>query len=391
MNKKVLAAAVAGAFIAPAAFAQSQVQIYGAINLEFSRVDPGSTNTGSTDSAFRVQNPGGSAVGVRGTERLFGSTNAWFQCETQVQADDGGVAARGLCDRNSGVGLQGGWGRLTLGQWDTPFKTAASGVIPFQTTGATGIGALLYNGTGGGNNTGNRASFSRRQSNTVMYNSPSWSGFSFNASYGTGEEAHSGAAATPTYDPDLWAVSLRYANGPLIASFAYERHNDYNVGAAAASGTSGTSDDAWQLALAYKFAGKYNIGFVYNRISYEPLTGMSTDRNGWGLYADLEVSGPHSVRIGYTRAGSTGGNFAGAIAGGSGLAANAGAGNTGASQWSLAYAYAASKRTEFQVHYSRINNDALSTYNIFGSGTGTVAISAGADPSVFGVGIYHRF
>ena len=88
MNKKLLAMAVAGAFVAPAAaLAQSStVQVYGKATVEYGYADQGDTGAGAArvgrPNTDMFQTPGGSAVGFKGEEKLGGGLSAWFQCET---------------------------------------------------------------------------------------------------------------------------------------------------------------------------------------------------------------------------------------------------------------------------------------------------------------------
>jgi hypothetical protein len=78
MNKKLVVLAVAGAFAMPfAASAKSTVKIYGKARVGYAHIDSGS-GVNSGDGIF---NPGGSAIGFKGTEDLGGGNAAWFQLE----------------------------------------------------------------------------------------------------------------------------------------------------------------------------------------------------------------------------------------------------------------------------------------------------------------------
>ena len=148
MNKKLMAAAVAGAFVAPAlVYAQNAtVQVYGRANVEYGYVDQG---TGKINTDM-FQTPGGSAVGFKGQEQLGGGLSAWFQCETS--ADVRGLNQDGWCSRNSAIGMRGVWGNVYFGKWDTPFKRAGSvGTVGTGETGVQGASFLSFgNSTGGG-------------------------------------------------------------------------------------------------------------------------------------------------------------------------------------------------------------------------------------------------
>ena len=111
MQKKLMAVAVAGALGAPAvALAQaSTVQVYGNLTYEYAIIDQG-VGQPKTDYA---DNPGGSAIGFRGEEKLGGGMSAWFQCESS--ADVRAIDQTGWCTRNSAVGFKGGFGNLHFG------------------------------------------------------------------------------------------------------------------------------------------------------------------------------------------------------------------------------------------------------------------------------------
>jgi predicted porin len=154
MNKKLLAVAVAGAFVAPAAaLAQSStVQVYGKATVEYGYANQG--NAGAAPGVGRpntdvFQTPGGSAVGFRGEEKLGGGLSAWFQCESS--ADVRGMNQDGFCSRNSAIGLKGTFGNLHFGRWDTPFKRSTVGMIGGGDTGLLGLAFLMAgNSTGTG-------------------------------------------------------------------------------------------------------------------------------------------------------------------------------------------------------------------------------------------------
>src|SRR5258708_2439402 len=126
MNKKLIALAVAGACVAPAAMAQTAnpVTLYGRVHVTFESVE--ATGAGPLSRRNRVSDQA-SLLGVRGTEDLGGGLKAFFQLETAFKPDQNDSTFAG---RNSGVGLQGGWGSVLLGRWDTPFKIATTAIDP---------------------------------------------------------------------------------------------------------------------------------------------------------------------------------------------------------------------------------------------------------------------
>jgi hypothetical protein len=122
--------------------AASTVQLYGKMTYEYGYVNQGG-NRPNTDVA---QTPGGTAVGVKGVEKLGGGLSAWFQCESS--ADVRGLNQDGLCTRNSGIGLKGAFGNLHFGRWDSPFKRGINmGTVGVQDTGLLGHSFVFAGGS----------------------------------------------------------------------------------------------------------------------------------------------------------------------------------------------------------------------------------------------------
>ena len=150
MNKKLVALAVGGAFALPFA-AQAQtanVTLYGRLNVDLEFINGKTCQNGATGGAGagaqnfqactntqvapnatpnQISNPtvnrlssNSSRFGMRGTESLGGGLNAVFQIESNVSGDTGNSSGSGLASRETFVGLQGSWGRVTYGNFLAP-------------------------------------------------------------------------------------------------------------------------------------------------------------------------------------------------------------------------------------------------------------------------------
>jgi hypothetical protein len=87
-----------------------------------------------------------------------------------------------LFSRNSFVGFSGkDWGSVMLGKSETPYKLSSDRLNPFS--GMIGDYRVIMGNTGGDN----RVEFGYRAPHAIWYNSPNWSGFSFSAMYGPGQ------------------------------------------------------------------------------------------------------------------------------------------------------------------------------------------------------------
>ena len=97
MNKKLIALAVAGACVAPAAMAQTAnpVTLYGRIYATFETVQATGGTGADVTSRNRVSDQA-SLLGVRGTEDLGGGLKAVFQLETAFKPDQNDSHVRQL-------------------------------------------------------------------------------------------------------------------------------------------------------------------------------------------------------------------------------------------------------------------------------------------------------
>jgi len=397
MQKKLIAAAVAGAFIAPAAaLAQtSTVQIYGKFTYEYGIADQGN-NRPSVDYA---DTPGGSAVGFRGEEKLGGNLSAWFQCESS--ADVRALDQTGWCTRNSAVGFKGGWGNVFFGRWDTPLKRAMNvGTVGAEETGILGMSFLPFGGSGGasaqpfGNNntdlgieTQQRQRFKRRENQLSYYESPSWGGFQIMGAFSAGGlPADAPFVDGTTNDkPRIWSLGGTWSGGGLGIGAGYEKHNEFG----AAGAPIDLDDRGWGISAAYTFAGKIKVGGTYLERKWETAPGRELEKRTWTVGVDWAIAGPHSLQAQFARAGDSKGNSLVAIGGNGGANApraiiggvETAIGDTGADAFSIAYSYAFSKRTRVKIGYVRVDNDANSDSARVGN---TASLTTAAGGSKFG-------
>ena len=391
MRKKAIAAAVVGVLGVPAmAWGQaSTVQIYGRIYYEYGYADQGTGTNGIRNNVDIMQAPG-SNIGFRGEEKLGGGFSAWFQCEST--ADVRGVGQEGFCGRNSAIGLKGSLGNIYMGRWDTPFKRtilAAAGTGKSRITGLWGSSFLLTGGSTSTLDGSARATFIRRQANTVNYDSPVFGGFQVMGSFSSANGATSTTTAATAAKARIWSLGTQYKNGPLYISGAYEQHREFGA-------VGGANDDsAWHLGATYTLMSKLKIGGVYTQQKLETSATTESKVRAWHLGAEWNIVGPHSLLAAYTAADDIKGNSTVAIAG-SGATRPAAlnlvngalvSGDTGADLWSIAYRYAFSKRTVAYASYGRLDNDAQAQYTL----GGLSGAARGNNQDAFGIVVDHRF
>lgn len=334
-----LTAAVALATLAGSAAAQTNVTLYGLVDLglEQTRLSPGA-DTLRLSSGIQS----GSRWGLRGREDLGGGLSASFQLESGFDASTGAQGQGGRAfGRQAWVGLNSGVGSLKLGRQYVPFFLAQDTIDPF------GTGLI---GDGSGMAAVFRA-YGVRMDNTINYASPNFGGLSFEAAYGLGEAANSTSLGSQ------YGFSAAYEGGPLTVVAAYHNQGQVAGGVDAGDNRSFLVGGAYDLKVA-----KLHGAFADNRD--ENAAGASTGRSRDYMLGVSAPVGPVTLMASFIRHNDR-------------RAANA-----DADMWALGATYALSKRTNFYTSYSTIRNEAAGA-----TGSGV----AGADISWINVGIRHRF
>jgi len=224
MKKSLLALAVLGAFAGTAA---AQVTVYGQLEAGFGTRDFVRGNvsrlktTGVQDSVL-----GASRWGIRGSEDLGNGLKGVFALETTVSlagdtnmfgtVDSLGMQGNNVVENEAGfsprlgyVGLQGGFGTVTLGRDNNPIHSVAAAS---DVDGRNGFSPTsnLYEGTNRGQ--------------AITYTSPNFGGFTVRAQYAR-EAAEVRSAANVVeddYKGDVLALAAAYANGPLTVGVGYQ-------------------------------------------------------------------------------------------------------------------------------------------------------------------------
>ena len=179
MKKSLLALAVAAAL---PAFAQAQtnVSLYGSLDMSLESVN-GDANGGNSDLKVTDGVWSQSRIGFKGSEDLGGGTRAIFQMEHRFRPDTGvqtssGASATAVTGSfwqgQSWVGLGGGFGEIKLGRMYTPIFQA---LLPGDMTGYS-----WYNNQVG--LAGTRVRFG----NEIEYKSPSLGGFTIYGAFASG-------------------------------------------------------------------------------------------------------------------------------------------------------------------------------------------------------------
>ena len=437
MQKKLIALAIAG--LSGAAFAQSNVTIYGAMDATYDNVKADSssnTYAGTGNNGLKeLQSRGrtsmnSSYIGFKGVEAIGNGYAVAFQIETGVGGNAGGtntVAAStyGWANRDTYVGLATPFGTFAAGTVTGPAR--AMGNEWDVNAGAAGLGAntaLLGKIAGGAG-----ASYAdTRFANTIAYISPNLNGFSGVLAYvpnqNRGTDVNTGT--TPNANTDAWTLGLNYANGPFKVAYAYTEIKDdddsANVAGSGLGVVTGLNSSAWKGAaglnplqtavlgstntyiskyednrLAFKWDfGQGTIGLLWDEVKADVLgvtgaaLGASKEAKSETWYIPFTYvigNGKIIAQYGKTTA-------KGELYDTLGVDKN----DFGAKHYEIGYEYSLSKRTTLKALYSEIKNDDGATYDfntaVTNQGSSSIssgAVAPGSKVQGISVGLRHSF
>ena len=233
MKKNLIALAILGAF-SGAALAQSNVTLYGIVDVNFQYNDP---ETGSSTKGINSGHQSGNRWGIRGSEALSDKLNAVFTLEGGFRPiSTAGTQSQGRPSvRSPGVGgrcgRMGNFGRrsdsdLLVGHrqfrhvsgWST--RSGPAGATTSMGSTFTAGGAL-------------------RLDNTVLYQSPTWGGFKFGAGYSF--NATGGEVAGSGNNTRVAFAGVQFAAGPFWAGLTYDQIQVADNGLAGVAPTATTA------------------------------------------------------------------------------------------------------------------------------------------------------
>ena len=302
MNKSLSALALA-ALSAGSALAQSNVTIYGVVDVGLVHESGGASGSVNNLNSGLAS---GSRIGFKGKEDLGNGFAVNFVLENGFNADTGAAGQNGLLfGRQAWVGVSGAFGAVSLGRQYSPYYKALRDVgDPF--------GAVSLAGRAG-----NLMATNTRTDNLAEYITPQLHGLSADLAYGAGESAGDSAKNRTL------SSALVYARGPLKVQFAYHRIEN-------AAATDRTRNSL--LVASYDFGVlSANFGYALNK-----GTGTADSKDA---VAGITVPfGAAKLLASYVRHDDR------SIAG------------KDASQWGIGYSYALSKRTDLYSSYAKIDN-----------------------------------
>jgi len=304
--KKNLVAAAA--LLALAGAAQADVKAYGTIDMSFGSFE-GAHAKGSDSRVTAVESGAltTSFIGFGGSEDLGGGLKAEFALESFIHADTGAQQnnmAGGFWGRDSYLALSGGFGRVIAGQYDNTFYgqclsySAFSGSFSFSPTTIFLFGdGVAYTylpsyivGLG----------FDTSWVNSLTYESPNFSGFTFSAQYAPKESSNGDSNSRDSY-----TLSGNYNAGPLSVGLNYAV-SGYNTSTTAYQ----SKKDSFQLGASYDF-GMVKVMGQYSEAKTKWNSSTVTTLKTYELSAAVPVTAEGAVLAAYGEAKYSGDYFGG--------------------------------------------------------------------------------
>ena len=345
MKKSLIALAVLAA--SGATFAQSTVTIYGLLDANInSTKDGGVTNTRIDSGGIQT-----SRFGLRGSEDLGGGLKANFKLESGIRIDTGaspaytnpytGASSTSVFNRQSWVGVSGGFGEIQLGKMWTPYDD-------LQGLGAAAFNANIFAPAAYVWQSNN---YNDRPGNSIYYATPNFGGFSGAVMYSLGENK-----TTTTSAGNITSFRIGYEGGPVAVGLGYQ--------------TEKTSGAATTTAKFTQLNGSYDLGVAKLLAAYGNVkdAGGVPKTNEYQIGVDFPVSSALTLSVGYATSKSTGLKA---------LTPN-GSTETKGNGLGLGALYALSKRTNL---YAGLNNSKITGQNAAGDNK----------INVYALGVRHTF
>ena len=386
-----LAAAAACSLLATSsAIAQtSSVQLYGRANLGIDLYEASGSNVAGADRDSRVRVfDNSSRVGLRGTEDLGNGLKAIFQIETGVNVDNGSNTGQGgqgngstgfWASRDSYVGLDSNFGRLTFGRQSIYYSNGVNAQfsanyinteVPW--TDGRAFGRVRVPAS--------------RQSNVVMYTSPTFAGLNGSLYYSPNAQETVQTSTTADTNGNIWGATARGTWGPFYGQLDYVS-NEGNTPAAGVR----SDQSAWKLGASWGYMPGARIGLIgtlaYDNQALGLTAGDKVDQWGWTINWE-HTFGNFQVMAQYGQLGNLKSCDSDATPG------SVSCGDSGARAYMIGGRYFMSKRTWVYASYNGTSNKSNQFADYTNAGYTSVngaPFPYGADPEVWALGILHNF
>ncbi|MDD2918926.1 porin [Rhodoferax sp.] len=345
MKKSLIALAVLAA--TGAAMAQSSVTLFGRLDAGVGVIDK--ETTGAAPVASQSQTVVNSSTfnttywGMKGTEDLGGGLKANFNLQSGF-AIDTGVGNTGLFERLATVGLSGGFGAVNLGRQYSPYYDLFGATDNIDDANVATTGAVYGKGIG--------QSTVTRASNSIRYDSPSFSGLSVSALVGLGENEN--VAPNVGDATNIFSLNIIYKAGPLLVGYAH--HQEKLTQAVL---TTPQDENTYDMVGATFDFGMAKVTGGYQQVSND----SGTDDKEFNAGVKVPVGTAATVYLGYADSNTSKAGF-----------------DLNSQGYTLAGTYNMSKRTKLYASYDATELE-----------KGTPGAVSTDETSRFAVGVVHLF
>ena len=325
------------------------LHVYGKVHLSIDNSDTDGLNDDTYQDGISVSS-NSSRLGFKGQyEQVI------YQIEQEVRFDD---SSKGnFADRNSYLGLTDRWGNLSVGIYDTPFKSLGSEWGIFADT----IGdrrAIL----GAGYQSGNQ--LNERAKNMIMYQYDDQQSLKIQAMYAVDpEDDGTNAGTVDNNKNDMLSAGLWWSISDITLSIAYEDWNGHSYI---------LDGKAYRLAAVWTLSD-HRIGAIYEDI--DPGAVNEFSRAAYGVNWRWQFSTDWDLRLQYLSADNAENTT-----------------NTGGSNVSAGANYRLNKKTNLYLAYTATSNDANAKFSAVDGGHGDeVKTVNGGSPNSLSAGMEFRF
>ncbi|MCG8314237.1 MAG: porin [Pseudomonadales bacterium] len=320
MKRKLLPLAIGAAVAMPGVALADAPTVYGKLNVTVENYDNDPDGNAFDFDRWEV-NSNASRLGVKGKEKISDNLTGVYKAEFEMYVDDGDSGDSKGNDtfeqRNIYVGLEGGFGQVIIGRFDTPTKTAQGKVDQFNDMNLGDIKNVLVG--------------EERTSDTIQYTTPAMGPVTAKLAFMPGE----GSCTASTTDCDDGLADA------FSASVAFSQDGIY-----AALATDSDVDGVDVIRLVGQMSiDIFTVGLIYQTAEEaDPAAGDPADeQEGFVLSGAVNV-GDGKIKVQYGSADNDDITTATTT-------------TTETTQIGLGYEHKLSKRTKVFTHYINLENE----------------------------------
>lgn len=315
--------------------ALANISVYGRAHVSVDQLDNGEETTLNIGS-------NSSRIGFRASHDIEPGLKVLVQIENTIRLDEG---SGNWASRDSFVGLQGAFGLVRVGFFDTPLKIVRSRTDLFSEK----VGDSRNIVRGGDVN------LDRRFRNGLHYRSPVYNNLTLDIHYSTNDATGS----TSSNDNDAISSAVSYQAKGLLLMLAYEQQNQLEAAARKGLRLGGS----YQLNIHWRLTGFYQQSQHF----------AGGDRDAWGMGVRYSIKEYDFSAQLYQ-------------------ASAADAAKTGASMLAIGADRKLGKHLTLYTAAAFTQNDSAASFNVSGGGHGkALTVNPGLDATALSVGVIYNF